>query len=103
MDASLFGDDEPAEIALPADDTDVMAADWQISQLRQALDKTGASDMAARQRLVEGLVGRRVQSLRDLTSPEARLLSERMAARSIKIEGGTSWDTREDETWIDRL
>ena len=33
-------------------------ADWLVAQVRRALDGTGATDVAARQRIVESLVDR---------------------------------------------
>lgn len=63
--------------------------------------------MAERQRLVESLVGRPLLSLRDLTTSEAQdLLSDlhRRASSSSKQEShGSSWDSRDEDTWIDRL
>jgi len=103
---SLFGDDTGPEPARPASqpasaDT---VADWQVSQLRSALDATGLTAMEDRQALVVELLGRSVSSLRDLTSAEARQLAEGFAARkNAGTQRGSSWDDREEDTWIDRL
>lgn len=64
--------------------------------------------MAERQRLVESLVGRPVQSLRDLNTLEAQGLladlHQRASMSSTNRESpGSSWDTRDGDTWIDRL
>ncbi len=60
--------------------------------------------MEDRQRLVAELVGRPVASLRELTGPEARALLEKLAARrAAPTSQGSSWDERDEETWIDRI
>jgi hypothetical protein len=54
---------------------------------------------------LERIMGRRVSSLRALKVVEARRLAEGLAARrnAGALGSGTSWDQREEETWIDRL
>lgn len=79
-------------------------ADWQVAQLREALAGAGTHTMDGRQSLVEELVGRPVASLRGLTVSEARMLLEALTARKRAAGStGTSWDNREEDTWIDRL
>lgn len=101
--ASLFGDDEePSQSATPP----VVSAslpDWRIDQLRKALDGTGISDMAARQALVQRIVGRPVQSLRELTSPEAVKLATGLRPDPTGQVRPTAWEERDEDTWIDRL
>lgn len=98
MDEPLFGAAaDPSPTAAPSN----RVADWQVAQLRRALDVAGHVDIADRQRVVVELVGRPVSSLRELKSSEAlavvqELATHRPAARS-------SWDDRESDTWIDKL
>lgn len=106
MDDALFGD--AAAEASPSMDQSQSGgiANWQVKLLREALDARGITDMTERQRLVEDLVGHPVGSLRELTSTQARSLSEQLAALTRtpgKARGGSSWDDRDEDTWIDRL
>lgn len=106
-DDGLFADLGPSRSAPAASNSAENAgslADWQITQLRESLAKSGAQSMAERQRLVEEIVGRPVPALRELTIPEARKLLESLAARRQSAAGaGSSWDDRDGDTWIDRL
>lgn len=106
-DGALFGDDEPAPE--PKSGTTPQPrglADWQVSQLRSALDTSGVTEMTARRQLVERLVGRPVPSLRDLTFSEAIELHQelRNQVRSPASKPPrSSWEDRSEDTWIDRL
>jgi hypothetical protein len=104
-DASLFGDDTSDESDLVAETDASALPDWQVEQLRSALDARGVRSMEDRQRLVGKLAGREVASLRELTWSEARTVSEALAA-DANANGrhqGSAWDQREEDTWIDRL
>ena len=104
-DSALFGDDPPASTEPAAAAVDGIA-DWQIEQLRRALDTNGVTDMAARQQVIEQLAGRPVASLRQLKSPEARTLLEQLQARSASAaprSQASTWDDRDQDTWIDKL
>lgn len=72
MERSLFGEpDHPQPDASPGERAEARAGrvpDWQVKQLRRALDDQGLVEMSARQALVVQLVGRPVDSLRDLES-----------------------------------
>lgn len=102
-DPSLFGDDEP-EVAPDPLHEPATIADWQIALLRRALDARGLTSMAERQLVIERAVGRAVESLRGLTHEEAisalsSLGQQPTAGRAQK----STWDDREEDTWIDRL
>lgn len=107
LEGSLFGDDDatpeaPAHRPVAPDGI----ADWQVEQLRRALDARGLTDMASRQQFIEELAGRPVTSLRDLHSSEARQLLEQIQTRSASAKAqrsGSSWDDRDEDTWIDKL
>ncbi|MFT4010663.1 MAG: hypothetical protein QM655_11555 [Nocardioidaceae bacterium] len=60
--------------------------------------------MEERKALIETEVGRPVASLRALTHEEAlRLLSKMGQQGPVKPRVSSSWDEREEDTWIDRL
>ncbi|WP_432543031.1 hypothetical protein [Kineococcus sp. SYSU DK002] len=100
---SLFGDDEPEGV----EDLEAVVAPiapWQEALLRKSLDGLGLVTMDERQRAIETAAGRPVESLRSLTHAEALSVAERLAAVTPKTASSTtSWDDREESTWIDRL
>lgn len=101
-DQSLFGD-EPREPkrAVPAE---APVADWQVGLLRKALDARGLATMGERRQAIESVAGRSVESLRALTNAEAlRVLSRLGESPAKKPTSGSTWDEREEDTWIDRL
>lgn len=84
--------------------------DEQIAQIREAFAASGIEDMAARRELVESCVQRPTESLRDLRATDVRFILERLKLRpkttgdgSSPEAAGSSWDQREEDTWIDRL
>lgn len=102
-DLSLFGDDEPA-----VPQTQVSApppiADWQVELLRKALESRDLTSMSERQQAVEDAAGRPVESLRALTSEEAMAVLTKLGRAPAPEQRATSsWDDREEDTWIDRL
>ncbi len=104
MDEYLFGDPDPMPDPRPPTSTSRGIADWQVTRLRSSLDAMGLTDMPERQAVVERLAGRPVASLRDLTFAEAVSVIERLTRDKAapKVQG-SSWDDREEATWIDRL
>lgn len=106
MDDGLFDLPDLPEPAADAPQHSETVADWQVAQLRGALDALGMADMSERQKMIERLVGRPVSSLRDLTWSEARSLGEHIAAQKLATRDsktGSAWDDRDEDTWIDRL
>lgn len=102
-DLSLFGDDEPAPTSVHAV-TPTAIADWQIDLLRKALDARGLTSMLERQQAIEAAAGRPVESLRALTSDEAMAVLTKLGRAPAPEQRATSsWDDREEDTWIDRL
>ena len=102
-DLSLFGDDDnesPTQaVAAPSP-----VADWQVDLLRKALDAQGLTGMTERRLAVEKVVGRQVESLRQLSSEEALSALSKLGGSSSASRASTSaWDNREEDTWIDRL
>ena len=99
----MFGDDptdEPAE----SERTEAPIAGWLVDQLREALAARGLTTMAERQQVIEAASGRSVESLRSLTRSEAlRLLEQLQKDSGARAQSGSSWDARDEDTWIDRL
>lgn len=62
--------------------------------------------MEARKACIEAIAARPVESLRDLTFREAQTMLEVLAERSDSTRAsgsGATWDSREGDTWIDRM
>jgi len=101
-DLSLFGDDqadEPVAESVPAEPP---IADWLVDQLRESLTASGLTTMDERQRAIEAAAGRPVESLRSLTRAEAlRVLTQLNASATPQTQ--SAWDSRDEDTWIDRL
>jgi hypothetical protein len=102
-DLSLFGDDQPEEPARPVR-TETSLADWLVDSLREALAARGLTTMAERQQAIEAAAGRPVDSLRSLTRGEALRVLERLGPEQESQTGSKStWENRDEDTWIDRL
>ncbi|GAB3859414.1 hypothetical protein GCM10028801_20780 [Nocardioides maradonensis] len=101
LDAALFGDEEPS-VPVAAAATPAPIAEWQVERLRKALDARGLSEMSDRQRAIEEALGRRVASLRELSSEDANRVLGRFGATAT-TSSGSQWDERDEDTWIDRL
>lgn len=102
MDQSLFGDEPeaPSAVSVPSA---APIRDWQIELLRKALDARGLTTMAERQTLIEQLAGHPVSALRDLTHDDAMALLTKLGSNAPKAGSGSVWESREGDTWIDRL
>lgn len=57
--------------------------------------------MLERQNAVEAIVGRQIACLRELTPAEATKVLEAFSVKRDRTS--SSWDGREEDTWIDRL
>ena len=105
-DLSLFGDDPPEEPAPPSQPvrTEATIADWLVDALREALTARGLTTMSERQQAIEAAAERPVESLRSLTRAEAlRILAELSPTSDDQAGSASSWDNRDEDTWIDRL
>lgn len=102
MSDSLFEIDAP-ETQAPLQPMPI--TDEQVLQIRAAFADAGINQQNERKAVIESCVVRPVNSLRDLYATDARrvlsLIRQRKEARP-KV-GGSAWDNREEETWIDRL
>ena len=101
-DLSLFGDDDRAA-RTPTVSAPAPAADWQIDLLRKALDARGLTSLTERQQAIEAAAGRPIESLRALTDEEALRVLSRLGPAPEKQRTGSTWDQRDEDTWIDRL
>ena len=75
-----------------------------VDLIRKALDARGLTSMDDRQQAVEGAAGRAVPTLRDLTHDEAIRVLNRLGESGQR--GGRSaslWESRDEDTWIDRM
>jgi hypothetical protein len=103
MTDSLFEIDAP-EGQVPQQHMPI--TDGQIAQIREAFADAGIHEQNERKAVIESCVVRGVSSLRDLYATEAyrvlNLLRQRKDARP-KTVGGSAWDNREEDTWIDKL
>lgn len=116
-DQFLFPDDEQSSPVVNASNTAAgepisaaqqPAPNWQIDMIRRALDAQQLQGMEERRATVEAILGRSVNSLRELTADEVRSLLHALAESSRGTSGSpaaasSSWDDREHDTWIDRL
>ncbi len=79
-------------------------ADWLVNDIRTALATRGLTTMTERQQAIESVVERPVKSLRSLTRAEAlRVLASLRSQPMAQAGGGSAWDARDEDTWIDRL
>lgn len=82
--------------------TEAPIADWLVDAIRTALTDRGLASMAERQHAIEAAVERPVESLRSLTRAEGlRVIS--LLGSMPQSNRTTTWDDRDEETWIDRL
>lgn len=104
QDLSLFGDDEKSPSTEHSQLTQPRASASSVDLIRRALDAHGLVTMSDRQLLIERHVGRPVESLRALTETEALLVLSKLGrATGQAPSAASSWDDRDDDTWIDRL
>lgn len=90
-------------MAAPADP---QINEYQITSIREAFTQAGIEDQSRRQEIVQSCTVRPIASLRELTAVEAhRVLAriKQIATAKPRPEGASSWDLREEETWIDKL
>lgn len=102
MSDSLFELDEPKLTAQPGD---IPIRDEQVQEIRDAFDDTGVTSQDDRKALIESVVFRHVETVRDLYAKEARRIVIRIRERAATPPraAGSAWDTREEPTWIDKL
>lgn len=101
-DLTLFG---IAEEQRPREPVTLPIRPDQVEQIRLAFEEAGIASQSERKTLVDAAAMRDVPSLRDLTAVEGHRvqswLKRRQAAKPQS--GGSAWDMREEDTWIDKL
>jgi DNA polymerase-3 subunit epsilon len=101
---SLFGGDASPEESVQPVPAEAPIADWLVNDIRTALTTRGLTTMAERQQAIEAIAERPVESIRSLTRAEAlRVLSSLASTTAPQASGGSAWDDRDEDTWIDRL
>lgn len=102
MSDSLFEIDEPATIATSRD---MPIRPDQVQQIRHAFDSAAITSQEDRKALIESVVFRTVSTVRDLHAVETRRVIKRINERAASAPktAGSAWDTREEDTWIDKL
>lgn len=84
---------------------DPLISPEQIAAIRNAFDGAEIADMAERQEVIQSCVIRKISNIRELYSREVRQVLARIERWGHKPEAltGSAWDTREEDTWIDKL
>lgn len=79
--------------------------DEQIAAIRGGFNDVGILTQQDRKTFVESVILEPAVSLRGLTAVQARQVIDRLKDRQApkKSSTGSSWDDREEDTWIDRL
>lgn len=78
----------------------------QIVQIRELFKGAGIEDQVERRSLVESVVGISVAGLRSLSRFQGLQVVEELSGRQgqgISTTARSSWDDREEDTWIDKL
>lgn len=93
------------EADLPKPEREYPITDTQITQIRAEFERLEVASMDDRQRLIESATVRPVNKLRDLSAVEARRVLTVLRARTdvARTVSGSTWDTRQEDTWIDKL
>jgi DNA polymerase-3 subunit epsilon len=102
MSDALFDFDEPDPSPSASE---LPVREGQVVQIRREFERLGITGQEERQAVIESTVLRSVRSLSSLTALEARrilaILGKRMPGG--QNVSGSSWDNREEDTWIDKL
>lgn len=80
--------------------------DDQVAAIRAAFTGAGIDSQDRRKEIAQSCVVRPLASLRELSAAEAHRVLKRIrdiAAAKPRPEGASSWDLREEDTWIDKL
>lgn len=77
----------------------------QIAQIRAEFNRLHIASMDDRKKIVGNMSTRPINKLAEMTAVEARRLLLHLRNRSIVPlpSGGSAWDDRSEETWIDKL
>lgn len=78
-------------------------SDDQVEAIRAAFSSAGKNSMEERRQFIEGCLMRSIENIRALTASEARRVVKSLSRPVAKSTGGSAWDDREEDTWIDKL
>lgn len=79
--------------------------DYQVVEIRQALNDVGVVTQDERKDLIQACASRPLDGLRDLYADEVQGVLVRIRASGSVPEQrtGSAWDNRDEDTWIDKL
>lgn len=86
--------------------TEIAIRQSQVEQIRSEFQRIGLLDQDDRKRYIEEVARRPVDALRDLSALEARRIIDALRTRApegSKTDSKSLWDSREQNTWIDRM
>jgi hypothetical protein len=77
----------------------------QVQDLERAFAEAAMSTAQSQREIVASCVVRPFESLNDLLAKDYRPILKRIEERRAPIQrsGGSAWDNREGDTWIDKL
>lgn len=99
---TLFDLDAPEPVAA----VETSISPEQIRKLQAAFSEAGLVSAEGQKELVRTCVVRPIESLFDLRPGDLRPIFNRISERAWtkpKPTGGSTWDNRDEETWIDKL
>lgn len=94
------------ELSEPAITTPTPMSDSQRDEIRRLFSQLGITIAREQFEVVADLIGIRLGSVAELTSPDASSLIYRLRARAQnqhRSSTGNSWADRDEDTWIDKL
>ncbi|MEV8112322.1 hypothetical protein [Pseudarthrobacter oxydans] len=97
-----FGDDaEPATESI----REMPIKAEQVKDLERAFAEAGMATAQSQRDIIASCVVRPFESLNDLLAKDYRPILRRIEERGtpLKNSGGSAWDNREGDTWIDKL
>lgn len=77
----------------------------QLMDLERAFSESGVATMQSQREIIASCVVRPFESLSDLLAKDYRPILKRIEERRTPVQRpvGSAWDTREEDTWIDKL
>lgn len=84
---------------------DPLVTEQQVATIRRAFDDAGIESMDERQKLIQSCTVRPVANIRELYMRDVRQVLKRIEdwKNYTGPSTGSSWDNREEDTWIDKL
>lgn len=82
-----------------------LITDQQVDSIREAFANARIMSMEERQEIIESCTVRSIANIRELQAREVRRVLKRINDRknSKGPDTGSSWDNRDEDTWIDKL